>query len=160
MAIIGIQTNRKNPEFTAEDFSFWIPQFSKFVETKEGKKMFDKIYKVVNQKIFYSIFGADWELAMSYAIAHYITIISENMQAPQGSTLETISGGSTQGILSFMSVGDFSKSYDINKTVVQDKEALFWNRTGYGASLMALLQTKGVASILVVTPNPVPGANY
>lgn len=160
MAIIGIQTNRENPTFTVDDFIFWMPQFTKFVATEEGMKMFNKIYSVANQKVFYSIFGSDWELAMSYVIAHYMTLIANSMQAPQGDTLQSISGNSNKGMLSFMSVGDFSKSYDLDKTVVQDQEALFWNQTGYGAAYMALLKTRGVASMLVITPNPVPGASY
>ena len=65
MAIIGIQLDRNNPEFSAADFAFWMPQYSKFIATEDGQKHFDKIYKLVNNKIFYSIFGSDWELAMS-----------------------------------------------------------------------------------------------
>lgn len=158
MAIIGIQLNRENPEFTSDDFAFWMPQYSKFIATTEGQKHFDKIYKLVNNKIFYSIFGSDWELAMSYAIAHYLTLIANQMQAPSGDTLQGIAGGATHGVLSSMSVGSFSKSYDLSKSMLSEDEAMFWNQTSYGAALMALLKTKAVPSILVVTTNPIPGA--
>ena len=160
MAIIGIQLNRENPEFTSDDFIFWMPQYSKFIATVEGQKYFNKIYTLVNNKIFYSIFGSDWELAMSYAIAHYLTLIANQLQAPAGDTLQGIAGGGvTKGVLSHMSVGAFSKDYDINKTMVSENEAMFWNQTSYGAALMALLKTKAVPSILVVTSHPIPGAN-
>ena len=158
MAIIGIQLDRDNPEFTACDFTFWMPQYAKFIATSEGARYFDKIYKLVNQKIFASIFGADWELAMSYGIAHYLTLIANQLQAPAGDSLEAVAGGATHGVLSSMSVGEFSKTYDINKTMLSEEEAMFWNQTSYGAALMALLKTKAVPSILVVTSNPVPGA--
>lgn len=159
MAIIGIQLDRKNPEFTSCDFTFWMPQYAKFINTSEGKKYFDKVYALVNDKIFKSIYGSDWELAMSYGIAHYLTLISSQMQAPSGSTLEGIAGGgTTKGVLSSMSVGSFSKTYDIDKTMLSENEAMFWNQTSYGAALMALLKTKAVPSIMVVTSNPVPGA--
>ena len=158
MAIIGIQLDRDNPEFTACDFTFWMPQYAKFIATSEGARYFDKIYKLVNQKIFASIFGSDWELAMSYGIAHYLTLIANQLQAPAGDSLEAIAGGATHGVLSSMSVGEFSKTYDINKTMLSEDEAMFWNQTSYGAALMALLKTKAVPSILVVTSNPVPGA--
>lgn len=158
MAIIGIQLNRENPEFTSDDFIFWMPQYSKFIATTEGQKYFDKIYELVNNKIFYSIFGSDWELAMSYAIAHYLTLIANQMQAPSGDTLQGIAGGATHGVLSSMTVGSFSKTYDLDKSMLTEDEAMFWNQTSFGAALMALLKTKAVPSILVVTSNPIPGA--
>lgn len=159
MAIIGIQLSRENPEFTASDFTFWMPQFTNFLNTEQGQTYFSKIYTIVNNKIFKSIFGTDWELAMSYAIAHYLTLIAQQIQAPSGDTLQGIYGGATHGVLSSMSIGDFSKSYELDKTMVQDDDALFWNQTSYGAALMALLKTKAIPSIMVVTSNPIEGAN-
>lgn len=160
MAIIGIQLDKTNPSFTSSDFTFWMPQFSSYISTDEGQLTFEKIYSVVNQKIFKSIYGTDWELAMSYAIAHYITLIANQLQAPSGSTLSTIAGGgTTKGVLSSASIGNFSKSYDLSKTMIASDEALFWNQTSYGSALMALLKTKAVPSIFVVTSHPIPGAN-
>lgn len=160
MAIIGINLDRKNPVFTAEDFTFWMPQYKKFIETEEGIKYFNKLYILVNNKIFKSIYGTDWELAMSYGIAHYLTLIANSEQAPSGSTLQGIAGGgSIKGVLSSASVGGFSKSYDIDKTVLSEDEALFWNQTSYGAALMALLKTKAIPSIMVVTSGPITKPN-
>lgn len=158
MSIIGIQLNRENPPFTKADFTFWMPQFKAFVMTDEGDVYFDNLYEIANGKIFKSIYGADWKLAMSYAIAHYLTLIANQIQAPSGTTLESIAGGgTTKGVLSSMSIGEFSKTYDIGKTMLQSDEALFWNQTSYGASLMALLKTKAVPSIMVVTSNKIGG---
>lgn len=159
MALIGIQLDRTNPAFSSEDFVFWMPQYAKFIATEEGQKYFNKIYSLVNNKIFKSIFGSDWELAMSYAIAHYLTLIANQIQAPSGDTLQGIAGGATHGVLSSMTVGSFSKTYELDKSMVSENEALFWNQTSFGAALMALLKTKAVPSILVVTSNPIPGAN-
>ena len=116
-----------------------------------------------NNKIFKSIYGSDWELAMSYAIAHYLTLISNQEQSPSGDTLQGIAGGgSIKGVLSSASVGGFSKTYDIDKTILSEDEALFWNQTSYGAALMALLKTKAVSSIMVVTSGPLvkPNRNF
>ena len=160
MAIIGIQTDRKNPSFTVADFTFWMPQFKQFMETDEGQTMFDNLYEIANNKIFKSIYGSDWKLAMSYCIAHYATIIAQQQQAPSGSTLAEVAGGGvTRGVLSSMSIGEFSKTYDIDKTMVSSDDAMFWNQTSYGAALMTLYKTKAVPSIFVVTSNPIPGAN-
>lgn len=160
MAIIGIQTNRDNPEYTLEDFIFWLPEYTKFMCTTQGKKYFDKLYKIANNKIYHSIFGTDWEYAMTLCIAHYLQLIANRLQAPAGDSLESIAGGGvTQGVLSSASVGAFSKTYDIDKTMLSDKDSLFWNQTDFGRELMALLATKSVISMMVVTSNPVPGAD-
>lgn len=152
MAIIGITLDRKNPEFTSDDFIFWMPQYTKFIATENGQKYFTKLYNVANNKVFYSIFGTDWELAMSYVIAHYLTLIANQLGAPAGDSLEQIAGGGvTRGVLSSASVGGFSKSYDIDKTLSEDDEAKFWNQTSYGQAYWALLKTKAVPTMMVVT---------
>lgn len=160
MAIIGIDIDKKNPEFTISDFTFWMPNFKKFMATEEGVTYFNNLYPIANDKIFYSIFGADWKYAMSLCIAHYATLIAEKEQAPSGDTLQGIAGGGAyKGVLQSAGVGGFSKSYDLAKTMLESQEALFWNQTPYGALLMTLLKTKAIPSILVVTSYPVPGAN-
>lgn len=160
MAIIGINIDKHNPEFTKADFLFWMPQFTNFMNTTDGERYFDKLYTLANNKIFHSIFGSDWELAMSYCIAHYATLIAQQEQAPSGDTLQGIvGGGTTKGVLQSASVGGFSKSYDLGKTMLDSQEALFWNQTSYGSALMALLKTKAVPSIMVVTSYPIPGTN-
>lgn len=155
MAIFGVTLDRHNPEFTSNDFTFWMPQFKEYINTEEGTTAFNNIYEVVNQKIFHSIFGSDWKLAMSYGIAHYLTLIAQQSVAPSGSSLSEIAGGGNiKGVLASASVGQFNKSYDLSKTMVGSEEALFWNQTSYGASLMALLKTKAIPSIFVVTNDP------
>lgn len=160
MAIIGIQLDRNNPEFIKSDFLFWMPQYTNYLNTSEGDTTFNKLKTIVNNKIFKSIFGTDWELAMSYGIAHYLTLIARNQQAPSGSSLAEIAGdGVSHGLLTNASVGSFSKSYDTSKTILSENEAMFWNQTSYGSALMVLLKTKPIPSIMVVTSNPVEGAN-
>lgn len=155
MSLFGVITNKENPEFTINDFIFWMPQFKLYLQTEDGISDFNKIYQLVNKKIFVSIFGSDWELAMSYGIAHYFQLRADNLEVPSGATLAEIAGGGNiKGILSQASVGQFSKSYDIDKTVLSNKESAFWNQTSYGAALMALLANKPVASIMVVTSGP------
>lgn len=160
MSIIGIQIDKKNPEFSIDNFTFWMPQFKKYSQTDEGQNYINKLIGISNKKIFYSIYGTDWELAMSYCIAHYLTLIAQQEQAPSGDTLAGIAGGGAiKGLLSSASVGNFTKQYDIDKTVVSDDEAKFWNQTSYGASLMALYKTKSIPSMFVITSYPVPGSN-
>ena len=126
------------------------------MNTTEGEKYFEKLYSLCNNKIFKSIFGSDWELAMSYGIAHYLTLISSQIQSPQGDTLEGISGGGRMnGVLSSMTVGSFTKTYDLDKTMITEEESAFWNQTKYGVALMALLKTKAIPSIMVVTSGPI-----
>lgn len=160
MAIIGIQLDRTNPIFTSVDFCFWMPQFKKYIETEEGQMYFNKLYKIANEKIFASIYGSDFEIAISLCIAHYLTLIAKQNANPTGSTLQEIAGGGTiQGIVSSASIGGFSKSYELGLTSVDSDEAKFWNQTSYGAQLMSLYKTKNVPSIFVVTNGNIPGAD-
>ena len=153
MAIIGIETDRKNPEFTIDDFCFWIPKMAKFMHTDEGLKYFNKLYPIANNKVFYSVFLSDWEYAMSLVIAHYATLIGKQVSRPTGDTLEDATNGSeVQGVLTSVSVGGFSKSYDFNSIISsQTEEAMFWNQTAYGISFYSLMKSKNLPHILVVT---------
>ena len=154
MSIIGIDIDRTNPSYTIDDYCFWIPKMEKFMQTEEGEKYFNKLYPMLNNKIFYSIFGTDWEYAISLGIAHYLTLIGSQKSRPVGSSLEEAAGGgaSVTGVLTGMSVGGFSKSYDYSLTIKsQEDEALFWNQTQYGVQFYALLKQKAQPSIFVVT---------
>lgn len=160
MAIIGIQLNRDNPSFTIADFTFWMPQYKAYMNTEDGQAAFNNLYEIANAKIFKSIYGSDWKLAMSLCIAHYLTLIANQLGAPAGDTLAGIAGGGNyKGILQSASIGEFSKSYELSATLVEEDESKFWNQTSYGAELMALLKTKAIPSIMVVTSHPIPGAN-
>jgi len=157
MALIGITIDKRNPAFTKEDFLFWMPQFSNLdnIDT-----LFNNLYPIANAKIFYSIFGTDWKLAMSLCMAHYATLIGNNTQLPPGKTLASIAGGgTTRGVLQSATIGSFSKSYDLDRSLISGDEYIWWNSTSYGGQLIALLKTKAIPSIAVVTSNPVPGAN-
>ena len=52
MAILGIQINKKNPEYTNNDFLFWMPQFQN-IENLDT--LYDNLYPIANEKIFYSV---------------------------------------------------------------------------------------------------------
>lgn len=157
MALLGITIDRENPEYSKADFLFWMPQFKNL---EDIDALFNNLYPIANDKIFYSIFGVDWRLAMSLCIAHYATLIGNNEATPGGSTLAAIAGGGvTRGVLASASVGGFSKTYDLDRSIITDDNATWWNSTSYGAQLMTLYKTKAVPSIFVVTNNSIPGAN-
>ena len=102
---------------------------------------------------------------MSLCIAHYMWIIGQQQKnlKEAATTLADISGGdtSTNGIMTQASVGNFSKAWDLDRSLVSGDDKVWWNKSSYGAALMALLATKSLATIFVVTTNPVPGSgNY
>lgn len=160
MAILGTFVDKKNPEYTLNDFLFWLPQFRNI----EGlQTLFDNLYPIANNKIFFSIFGTDWKYAMSLCIAHYAWIIGQNEVVQPATSLADIAGGSptTGGILSSATIGGFNKSYDLDRSMISGNDKIWWNQSAYGKALMNLLGTKGNPAILVVTSNPVPGSgNY
>lgn len=162
MAILGTYVDRTNPEYTIADFVFWMPQYKKYCQTEDGITMFNNLYPIANNKIFYSIWGSDWKYAMSLCIAHYSYLIAIQQTAPSGDTLPQIAGGGvTKGTISSASIGGFTKSYDLGYTAFQAsnfQDAGFWNQSSYGMALYALYKTKAVPTIFVVTDGPlVPG---
>lgn len=158
MAVIGIYTNKRNPEFTIAQFCVWFPQFRKFLDTQDGRAMWDVVYPIANETIFKSIYGSLWSRAISLMIAHLMTLIALQNQVPVGDDLSSIAGlGSTQGVMSSASVGSFSVSYDISKTMSDEEEAKWYNLTKFGAELYDLMKTRHIATIFVVTSNPIPG---
>ena len=154
MAILGIDANTCNPDYSINDFTFWRRNFKKYMETEEGVARFNNLYPIADAKILYSVFGTDWKLAMSLCIAHYTYLIATNHQSPSGDTLESVlGGGATKGVVTSASIGGFSKSISSELTMMSEDEAKFWNQSSYGQQLMALYKTKAVPSIFVVTSN-------
>lgn len=154
MALVGIQTDKRNPDYTIDDFCLWIPSLEKFIKTEKGLKYFNKLYPIANDKIASSIFGAEWEYAISLCIAHYIALLASDAKRANvsGDSLSSLAGFATpDGVLSGMSVGGFSKSYDFSLTTLTSEESLFWNNTPYGQKLYSLYKTKCVPSVFVVT---------
>ncbi len=152
MAIRGIELDRENPRFIRSDFTFWMPQFKNYINTDEGLIYFNKLRDIANQRIYKSIFGADWEYAMSLCIAHYFSLINEREMTSTDATLKgALMGSSHKGILDSASIGAFSKSLRFDATLVESDETKFWNRSDFGSALMSLYKTKAVPSIFVVT---------
>ena len=154
--IFGIALDRTNPEYTKSHLEFWMPKLKPFLETTDGETAFTTLYPIANAKIFYSIWGSDWQYAMSLCIAHYLTLIAKNSQSGSvGDDISSVASLDTYaGILASMQVGSFSKSYDLAKTMIDSDDAKWWNLTAAGAALMALYKTKAAPSIFVVSPTP------
>lgn len=152
MAIRGIELDRTNPKFYRKDFVFWMPHFKNYINTEDGLYSFEKLKAIANQKIYKSIFGTDWEYAMSLCIAHYLHLIGERERTFSGSSLQdALQGGTHKGILSSANIGGFSKSLSFSETMIDSDETKFWNQSAYGTELMTLYKTKAVPSIFVVT---------
>lgn len=156
---VAFPSCKDNPKFTIDDFTFWIPDYESYCKTQDGIKMFNKLKRLANSKILYSVFGTDWEMAMSLCIAHYATIIGKQKQLPAGQTLaEASSRGGSTGVLTGMTLGNFGKTYDLERSMSDSTDARFWNQTKYGQQLYNLFESKGVFTILVVTSDYVPGS--
>lgn len=161
MSVIGLATNTKNPIYSINDFTFWMPIFKKYMSTEAGVTMFNNLYPIADDRILYSVFGTDWKYAMSLCIAHYAWLIAAQEQTPSGDSLASIFGGGVvSGVLSSASIGSFSKSYSLEYTMLTDEDAFFWNQSKFGQQLYALFKTKTIAKIFVVTPTNMPAAGF
>ena len=138
------------------------PKECRLYET-EVQAMFNRLFPIAYGKIFYTIFGKDWYYAMSLCIAHYNYLI--NIQVPNTinpnkkiGLSDVTGGGVTRGVMTNASIGSFSKTYDLGYTALTTEEALFWNQSAYGMSLLALFKSKATLTMFVVTNGPlVPG---
>lgn len=158
MAIVGTFTDKTNPEFTIAAFTVWFPQFKKFLATQDGQATWDVVYPIANEMIFKSIYGPIWSRAIALMIAHLMTLIAGQQQVPEGDTLDSIAGlTNTKGVMSSAHVGAFSVQYELSKTMSEEEEAKWYNYTPFGAELYAIMKTRHVATIFVVTSNPIPG---
>lgn len=153
MAIIGIQVNRNNPPFTLNDFKFWMPQFK---DVTDIQTYFDKLYPLANQSVFKSVFGVDWERAMSLYIAHQIQLIANQLEGSGGHSITDVPGGTAiRGVLTSAQIGNFSKQIDVDKTIITEDEAKWWNLTSYGQEFYALWRKHPWPSIAVITSGPI-----
>lgn len=129
----------------------------------ELQVMYNALFPIAYGKIFYTVFGKDWYYAMSLCIAHYNYLI--NIQIPNSISpnrkiglSDVTGGGVTRGVMTNASIGGFSKTYDLGYTALTTEEALFWNQSSYGMSLLALFKSKATLTMFVVTNGPViPG---
>ena len=174
MALLGTIVDRTNPPkaidadgkptraYSIEDFKFWVPSF-KNVKAEELQTMYDNLFPIAYGKIFYSVFGMDWYYAMSLCIAHYNYMIynqiPNNLDPSLEISLSDVTGGGVpSGVMTNASIGGFSKTYDYGLTTGSGEEALFWNQSKYGMSLMALYKSKATLTAFVVTDGPLlPG---
>lgn len=161
MAILGApEISIDQPEFTIDDFKFWVPIYSRAIDTDEGKIAYNNIYPIALEKIQYSIFGVDWKKAMALCIAHYITILGKQQAQPAPATIqEAAMLGTTKGVLTSASVGGFSQSFDLDRSLSNTKDSIFWNQTMFGADLYNLYMSKPILSMIVVTPGPIGQRN-
>lgn len=159
MAILGVPYFDENPTFTINDLKFWCPKLKGVLETDYGQTLFQNLYPIANGKIMSSIFGVDWKKAMSLCIAHYAYLLGKQMQNTAGQTLDSfVTASAPGGVISSASVGQFSKSFDLDRSFADSKDSIWWNSTPYGQELYNLAISKPVLSMIVVTSNPVPGS--
>lgn len=145
-----------NPAFTIEQFTVYIPEMAWFLATEKGIQMFNTYKPIADQKVYHIAWGPEWEYGMSLCIAHYIKLWAVGASQSDNGRDTTMTGlaslGQPRGMITSLSVGGVSKSYDFTNTVVaKGADSAFWNRTDYGQLFYALLFVKtpfalGVAS--------------
>ena len=145
--VIRPRVSRKNPTFTRNQFVTFIPAMKEFIETEQGRDIFDAYKPIANSKVFKSMMGDEWYIAMSLCIAHYISLWAQNASLAERGAGATVAGvaslGQARGLLTSLSVGEVSKSYDFSHTML-DKgiDTLFWKQTEYGLKFFAIWAPK------------------
>lgn len=142
--IFGLPQLKSNPKFDKRTFCIYAPKLKDWVYEQANTNNYNKFLEICNKKINIGVFGVDWEMAMSFAIAHYICITDPTYAQAVGA--DSASGG----VMSSRTVGGISYSYEIDKTIASNPAYNFWLRTGYGTQLVNLALTRGWTGVLVV----------
>ena len=155
MPVYKTNPRRTNPIFTKTSFLVFMPQFTNFLATTDGARVFDEFKPIVNQKVLEGAWGPEWKYGMSLALAHYIVIWARTAKIDKtiGSSLSGVASmGNQDGLLTSWSVGEVSKTYDHSKTMLEGPDAAFWNQTPFGRTFYTLWkQHQPNDSIFVVT---------
>lgn len=155
MPVYKTNPRRSNPTFTKTSFLVFMPQFTNFLATTQGARVFDEFKPIVNQKVLEGAWGPEWKYGMSLALAHYMVIWARTAKIDKtvGSSLSGVASmGNQDGLLTSWSVGEISKSYDHSKTMLEGPDAAFWNQTPFGRTFYTLWkQHQPNDSIFVVT---------
>lgn len=155
MPVYKTNPRRTNPTFTKTSFLVFMPQFTNFLATTDGARVFDEFKPIVNQKVLEGAWGPEWKYGMSLALAHYIVIWARTAKIDKtiGSSLSGVASmGNQDGLLTSWSVGEVSKTYDHSKTMLEGPDAAFWNQTPFGRTFYTLWkQHQPNDSIFVVT---------
>ena len=145
--VIRPRVSRKNPPFTRNQFTTFIPAMKEFIDTEEGRNVFDAYKPIANSKVFKTMMGEEWYMAMALCIAHYISLWAQNASLVERGAGATVAGvaalGQARGLMTSFSVGEVSKSYDFSHTM-HDKgiDTIFWNQTEYGRQFYAIWAPK------------------
>ena len=155
MPVYKTNVRRTNPTFTKTTFLVFMPQFTNFLATTQGARVFDEFKPIVNQKVLEGAWGPEWKYGMSLALAHYMVIWARTAKIDKtvGSSLSGVASmGNQDGLLTSWSVGEICKSYDHSKTMLEGPDAAFWNQTPFGRTFYTLWkQHQPNDSIFVVT---------
>lgn len=145
--IIGLsQIDTNAPGLTPETFKTFIPALADYIETGSNMEAFKLYRDICKNSLQYAYWSDMYLYAMSLAVAHYLTI--SNPDSAHRVSADATAGG----VMSNRSVGNINYTYDTNKTMKENNAYMFWNRTGYGQTLVALSLSRGFVPFIVVQP--------
>lgn len=142
LAEVGVSA----PELTADTFKKFIPALADYIEMGNNMDTFLMFRDICKNSLQYAFWTDQYLYAMSLAVAHYLTISnpdSANHVGPDATAGGVMSNRSVQGI---------SYGYETSKTMKENNAYMFWNRTGYGQTLVALSLSRGFVPFIVVQP--------
>lgn len=137
MPIFGMPAYQEPPTpYTVDTFKIYMKEFVDYLQQNDHMLLYNECYNICKTKINYGYFLEEYNLAMSLAIAHYIsTLDPESTQAVgQDPLMGTV--------MSSLSVGGMSYNYDSSNVMWSGETHKFWNTTGYGRALCALAESR------------------
>lgn len=142
LAEVGVSA----PELTADTFKKFVPALADYIEMGNNMDTFLMFRDICKNSLQYAFWTDQYLYAMSLAVAHYLTI--SNLDSANHVGSDATAGG----VMSSRSVQGISYSYETSKTMKENNAYMFWNRTGYGQTLVALSLSRGFVPFIVVQP--------
>lgn len=146
--VIGLsEIGTSAPELTADTFKKFIPALADYIEIGNNMETFLMYRDICANSLQYAYWSDMYLYAMSLAVAHYITISDPDSAHHVGPD------ATAGGVMTSRSIGGVSYNYDTSKTMKDNNAYMFWNRTGYGQTLVALSLSRGFVPFIVVQPS-------
>lgn len=134
----------KNPEYTAEDFYAFYPQFKGQVPDN----VVDSFINLASANINIKRWNKSWEFGMALFIAHFLTLYvktSGTVDDPQNN----LASGLVRGIQTSKSVDGVSVSYDVSAVLTELDGWGSYKLTEYGIQLLTMARLLGKGNMYV-----------
>ena len=137
--------------YTAEQFATDFPQFTgPDAASLIPSGILDTFIDMVNSSVFPDAWGSVYPLAAGLFVAHHAALYLSTYAPAGGSAAAAAGGAENVGVVKTATMGDTSVSYDNSAVTAGTEKWGTWNATKYGAQLVTMARSLGIAGSYVI----------